>query len=138
MLLNSRAEVYTVIQEMTAIFRGIAYYGAGSLVLNQDKPTDSSYVLGPSNVIDGIFTYSGTSQKKLDTRLRLSLIKTMTLKATLSLSTLRTTMLWPSTASSTRTLRLLAVTAKDKHRIGKWTLFVRTKFDRDLSVCCWY
>ena len=63
MLINSRAEVYNVIQEMTAIFRGIAYYGAGSLVLNQDKPTDSSYALGPSNVIDGLFTYSGTSQK---------------------------------------------------------------------------
>ena len=63
MLINSRAEVYNVIQEMTAIFRGIAYYGAGSLVLNQDKPTDSSYALGPSNVIDGLFTYTGTSQK---------------------------------------------------------------------------
>ena len=63
MLLNSRAEVYNVIQEMTAIFRGIAYYGAGSLVLNQDKPTDASYALGPSNVIDGLFTYTGTSQK---------------------------------------------------------------------------
>jgi len=63
MLINSRAEVYNVIQEMTAIFRGIAYYGAGSLVLNQDKPTDSSYVLGPSNVIDGLFEYTGTSQK---------------------------------------------------------------------------
>ena len=62
-LLNSRDEVYNVIQEMTAIFRGIAYYGAGSLVLNQDKPTDSSYALGPSNVIDGLFTYAGTSQK---------------------------------------------------------------------------
>ena len=63
MLINSRAEVYNVIQEMTAIFRGIAYYGAGSLVLNQDKPTDSSYALGPSNVVDGLFTYTGTSQK---------------------------------------------------------------------------
>lgn len=63
MLINSRDEVYNVIQEMTAIFRGIAYYGAGSLVLNQDKPTDSSYTLGPSNVIDGLFTYTGTSQK---------------------------------------------------------------------------
>ena len=63
MLINSRAEVYNVIQEMTAIFRGIAYYSAGSLVLNQDKPTDSSYALGPSNVIDGLFTYAGTSQK---------------------------------------------------------------------------
>jgi hypothetical protein len=67
MLLNSRSEVYNVIQEITAIFRGIAYYGAGSLVLNQDKPTDSSYALGPSNVIDGLFTYSGTSQKSRHT-----------------------------------------------------------------------
>ena len=62
MLINSRSEVYNVIQEMTAIFRGIAYYGAGSLVLNQDKPTDTSYAIGPSNVIDGLFEYSGTSQ----------------------------------------------------------------------------
>jgi predicted phage tail protein len=63
LLINSRDEVYNVIQEMTSLFRGIAYYGAGSLVLQQDKPTDSQYLLGPSNVVDGIFVYSGTSQK---------------------------------------------------------------------------
>ena len=63
LLINSRDEVYNVIQEMTSLFRGIAYYGAGSLVLLQDKPTDSQYLLGPSNVVDGLFVYSGTSQK---------------------------------------------------------------------------
>ena len=63
LLINSRDEVYNVIQEMASLFRGIAYYGAGSLVLKQDKPSDSQYLLGPSNVVDGIFTYSGTSQK---------------------------------------------------------------------------
>jgi len=63
LLINSRDEVYNVIQEMTSLFRGIAYYGAGSLVLQQDKPTDSQYLLGPSNVVDGLFIYSGTSQK---------------------------------------------------------------------------
>ena len=63
MLINTRNEVYNVIQEMTAIFRGIAYYGAGSLVLGQDRPTDAIYALGPSNVIDGNFEYSGTAQK---------------------------------------------------------------------------
>ena len=63
LLLNSRDEVYNVIQEMTSLFRGIAYYGAGSLVLQQDKPSDSQYLLGPSNVVDGMFNYSGTSQK---------------------------------------------------------------------------
>ena len=63
MLINSRDEVYNVIQQLTAIFRGIAYYGAGSLVLLQDKPSNAQYLLGPSNVVDGIFSYSGTSQK---------------------------------------------------------------------------
>jgi hypothetical protein len=63
MLINSREEVYTVIQEMTSIFRGISYYGAGSLVLLQDKPADSQYVLGPSNVVEGKFNYSGSALK---------------------------------------------------------------------------
>jgi hypothetical protein len=61
--LNSRDEVYNVIQEFTALFRGIAYYGAGTLVVNQDKPSDPQYVITAANVIDGIFNYSGTSQK---------------------------------------------------------------------------
>lgn len=63
LLINSRDEVYNVIQEFTNLFRGIAYYGAGSMVLLQDKPADSQYLLGPANVIDGAFSYSGTSQK---------------------------------------------------------------------------
>ena len=63
MVINTRKEVYSVIQELTSLFRGIAYYGAGSLVLNQDKPTDSRYQIGPSNVVDGNFVYSGTSLK---------------------------------------------------------------------------
>jgi predicted phage tail protein len=63
LLLNSRDEVYNVIQEFTALFRGIAYYGAGTLVVNQDKPSDPQYVITAANVIDGIFNYSGTSQK---------------------------------------------------------------------------
>ena len=63
LLLNTRHEVYNVIQQLTSIFRGISYYGAGSLVLRQDKPADSQYLLGPSNVVDGLFTYSGTAEK---------------------------------------------------------------------------
>ena len=63
LLLNTRDEVYNVIQQLTSIFRGISYYGAGSLVLRQDKPADSQYLIGPSNVVDGLFTYSGTAEK---------------------------------------------------------------------------
>lgn len=63
LLINTRDEVYNVIQNLTSIFRGIAYYGAGSLVLRQDKPADSQYLLGPSNVVGGLFTYSGAAEK---------------------------------------------------------------------------
>ena len=67
MVINTRKEVYAAIQELTSLFRGIAYYGAGSLVLNQDKPTDSRYQIGPSNVINGEFVYSGSSLKSRHT-----------------------------------------------------------------------
>ena len=63
MVINTRKEVYSVIQELTNLFRGISYYGAGSLVLNQDRPADSSYQIGPSNVVNGEFVYSGTALK---------------------------------------------------------------------------
>ena len=61
--LNSRKEIYNVIKEMTSIFRGISYYASGTLVALQDKPADSQFLLGPSNVVDGIFEYTGTSQR---------------------------------------------------------------------------
>ena len=67
LLINSRDEVYNVIQEMVSLFRGIAYFGAGTMVVLQDKPSDPQYLLGPSNVIDGNFSYSGSSQKSRHT-----------------------------------------------------------------------
>jgi len=67
LLINSREEIYNVIQQFVSIFRGIAYYGAGSMVIMADKPSDPQYLLGPSNVIDGNFSYSGSSQKSRHT-----------------------------------------------------------------------
>ena len=63
LLINSRNEVYNVIQQMTSLFRGLSYYGAGSIVMVQDAPQDSQYLIGNSNVIDGLFEYSGSSKK---------------------------------------------------------------------------
>jgi len=61
--MHSRDEVFNAINELSSAFRGISYYGAGALIINQDGPADSQYVLNPSNVIGGLFTYSGSSQK---------------------------------------------------------------------------
>ena len=67
LLINQRRQVFNVIQEMTSIFRGISYYGAGSLVLLQDKPSDAQFTLGPANVIEGVFAYSGSSLRSRHT-----------------------------------------------------------------------
>nr|BAR26357.1 phage-related protein tail component-like protein [uncultured Mediterranean phage uvMED]BAR26437.1 phage-related protein tail component-like protein [uncultured Mediterranean phage uvMED] len=63
MVINTRKAVYDTIKEITAIFRGMSYYGAGSLVVVQDSPQTSKYLLGAANVVDGNFEYTGTSQK---------------------------------------------------------------------------
>jgi predicted phage tail protein len=81
LLINTREEVYNVIQQFASIFRGIAYYGAGSMVIMADKPSDPQYLLGPANVLDGNFSYSGSSQNhatplpRLHTRLMTGLAK---------------------------------------------------------------
>ena len=62
-VLNTRKNIYDAIQQLTAIFRGMSYFGAGSVVVSQDAPADSQYIIGASNVIDGNFEYTGTSQK---------------------------------------------------------------------------
>jgi predicted phage tail protein len=67
LLINQRRQVFNVIQEMTSIFRGISYYGAGSLVLLQDRPSDAQFTLGPANVIEGVFAYSGSSLRSRHT-----------------------------------------------------------------------
>jgi predicted phage tail protein len=66
-VLNTRKEVFTVIKELTNVFRGLAYFTAGSFVVKQDKPTDSTYVINPSMVVDGFFEYNGTSLKSRHT-----------------------------------------------------------------------
>ena len=63
MLINSKAEVYKAIQSMTAIFRGMSFYSSGAFVALCDKPRDSQYLIGPSNVVNGVFNYEGSSQK---------------------------------------------------------------------------
>ena len=66
-VLNTRREVFTAIKELTNVFRGLAYFSSGSFVIKQDKPTDTTYTINPSMVVDGIFEYNGTSIKSRHT-----------------------------------------------------------------------
>lgn len=61
--INTGEDVYTTISELLSVFRALSYWQAGTLAIAQDSPKDPTYLLNTSNVIDGNFTYSGSSLK---------------------------------------------------------------------------
>lgn len=63
MVINTRKQMYDTIKDLTSIFRGQSFYGAGQLAVFQDKPETSKYLIGNANVLNGFFEYTGTSQK---------------------------------------------------------------------------
>lgn len=63
LMLQSRAEAYTVLQNMASIFRGMIFWAAGLVSTSQDAPADPVALYAPANVIDGNFVYQGASSK---------------------------------------------------------------------------
>lgn len=61
--IQSRAEAFRVITDIASVFNGMAYWTGGEIGFTQDAPADPVMVFTPANVIDGMFTYSGSSRK---------------------------------------------------------------------------
>lgn len=61
--LQTQAEAYKVVQDMASCFRSMVYWASGSLTLSQDAPSDPVGLFTQANVVDGVFTYSGSSSK---------------------------------------------------------------------------
>lgn len=63
MYLQTRAEAFKVLQDMASIFRGMVYWSTGAITAVQDAPSDPVALYTPANVIDGRFSYAGSSLK---------------------------------------------------------------------------
>jgi predicted phage tail protein len=61
--LQSQADAYKVLQDLASVFRGISYWGPGSVVARADMPSDPVYVYTAANVVGGAFTYVGSALK---------------------------------------------------------------------------
>ena len=59
--LQSREQAYQVVTNIASIFRAMVYWSTGSVFLSQDAPKDVSQIFSQSNVIDGMFSYAGSS-----------------------------------------------------------------------------
>ena len=68
MYIQSRAEAWTVLRDIAAIYRGMTYWGQSKMTSIADMPRDVDYIFSRANVVDGRFVYSGTSEKTIYTR----------------------------------------------------------------------
>lgn len=61
--IQTREEAHKVLQSLASVFRGVSYWGGGSIMTFQDAPSNTFAYFNPSNVINGEFSYQGTSAK---------------------------------------------------------------------------
>lgn len=70
MNLQGKADAWSLLRDISAIYRGMTYWAQGQLVMQADMPRaqDFDYVFTRSNVIDGKFSYVSASAKTRYTR----------------------------------------------------------------------
>jgi predicted phage tail protein len=70
MNLQGKADAWSLLRDISAIYRGMTYWAEGQLVMQADMPRaqDIDYVFTRSNVIDGKFSYGSASAKTRYTR----------------------------------------------------------------------
>jgi hypothetical protein len=72
-VIGTQAEAYNVLQDMASVFRGMIFWKADNVQIAADHGGVSAsviHVFSNSNVVDGSFTYSGSSLKTRSTRVR--------------------------------------------------------------------
>lgn len=70
MNLQGKADAWSLLRDISAIYRGMTYWAQGKLVMQADMPRaqDFDYVFTRANVIDGKFSYGSASAKTRYTR----------------------------------------------------------------------
>lgn len=61
--IQSQQDAYKVLQDLASTFRGMSYWANGALTVSQDSPSDPAFLFTEANVVDGAFTYQGSSAK---------------------------------------------------------------------------
>jgi hypothetical protein len=75
-VIGDQQDAYRVLQDLASVFRGMTYWASNVIQLTADhgnldgSDIDPVHLYNNSNVIDGIFNYSGTSLKTRSTSIR--------------------------------------------------------------------
>lgn len=66
--IQSKAEAWTVLRDLAAIYRGMTYWAQGRMVTIADMPRDIDFIYSRSNVVQPGFKYAGGSERTRYTR----------------------------------------------------------------------
>jgi predicted phage tail protein len=61
--ITDRQEAFKLLQQITSVFRGMAYWSLGQVFVTADMPADPIKLVAPANIIGGAVEYSGTALK---------------------------------------------------------------------------
>jgi predicted phage tail protein len=62
--IQGRKEAFKILNDISSVFRGMLYWQEGQITAVQDSPKDPVMSFSNSNVIDGRFSYEGSSRKQ--------------------------------------------------------------------------
>ncbi len=61
--ITNRQDAYMLMQSISSVFNGLTFWAGGIATFMQDSPDTPVMAYTPSNVVDGVFNYTGTSRK---------------------------------------------------------------------------
>ena len=61
--IQNQSDAYSLVSQLTSVFRGMLLWANSGAVLASDRPHDPIYIFTNSNVVDGQFSYSGSSRR---------------------------------------------------------------------------
>ena len=77
-IIGNQVSAYKLLQNMASVFRGMTYWASNTVNVGADHgnldgfPIDPVHLYNNSNVIGGVFSYSGTSVKTRSTKIRVN------------------------------------------------------------------
>ena len=121
--ITTAREAFVVINELCSVFRGIAYFGAGTVEVANDQPASSKYLFNYSNVTEQGFTYFGSSRKARHTVINVAYFDMETQEIDYeTVQADQTTR--DKYGSVVKTVRALGTTSRGQaQRLGKWLLY---------------
>jgi len=115
-------EAFTLINDLCAVMRVMPFYSAGSITISQDRPADPVYQFTLANVLDGGFTYAGTSLKTRHTVVNVGYFDMET--QTIDYETVEDTTAIAKYGTVVKNIKSFACTSRGQAaRMGRWFLY---------------